>query len=192
MAQRRLNKEIRQDISDFLKKRIKETTDYSALNEMREALKEQIIAFMLEKYPLKDMKVLQKYEQAFYDKCLYFIPAEEWVHHRLSFTFTEEEEIPLIAGTPQTCRGRKHVSREIHTAIDAYDHAQEAICDEQRVRLKNFDTFVWNSRTFEQVVAVIPDIAALNFDSTCNLPTIMSPDLMKSIKGDAIFTVKVA
>lgn len=184
---KRLSQYNRDDLSRFAKKQITSTADTTQLDAAYERAAQAVHDALVEKYPQKDMKVLQRYDAASADACIY---VSSGYYNYDQFCFRNgDTRIPLRPGSAGGCNSRNAFMLEGDKleAWEAYKDAQKAHETEVKRRLSDFNALIQNVKTFNEVADVWPAAEAMResiVGSGTSL-TVLSNDVVSRIKADA-------
>lgn len=184
---KRLSQYNRDDLSRFAKKQITTTADTADLDAAYERAAQAVHDALVEKYPQKDMKVLQRYDAASADACIY---VSSGYYNYDQFCFRDgDARIPLRPGSAGGCNSRNAFMLEGDRleAWEAYKDAKAAHEAEIKRRLSDFNALIHNAKTFNEVADVWPAAEAMResvVGSGTSL-TVLSNDVVDRIKADA-------
>ena len=190
MTKTRLNESSR----DILLKFVRDTivalpSQHEKETELYEKARSLVSKYLLTKYPTKEMKVLKKYGCTIIDKCIAFTMPENSSRYK-QFNYRDEDEsmIPIIPNTKATYNKKTpHLDEtgEILDAIEALEAFREEVKEDLLVRKQAYQSLIRQSRTFEDVQDVWPEVSALAVKITASKPLmIMDSTLINKIKQD--------
>ena len=140
------------------------------------------------KYPVKDMKVLQKYGVAKGDRCIRLQLTAGGV---VEFKF-RGDDLPL---RPNGYDCGRHIyatdeaaTQAISASLDAEAAFKKAMAD----KLRDYGALIAHSTTLEQIEAVWPAASALRPRLARSVPVILSDDVIARIKADASTMARAA
>ena len=138
-----------------------------------------------EKYPPRDMKVLEKYEQSRRDDCM-----------RIQMTSGGVTQFQFAEGKgPITPHGycRVYAVKEDTTdAIQDWENAKAAHAKAREQKLGDYHSLVEFSRTLEDVEAVWSEASQIRSRFAANLPVALSEDVAARIATDVAQRAKAA
>lgn len=118
-----------------------------------------VLVVVRDKYPPKDMKVLDKYKVARHDTCIRYgarYDSDSAFHFK-----DDDKDVPLVPGISD-CSGRTYEwTAEHRSVLDEYQLAREALKKARKEKFDAYKRLVTGSRTFNDVVAVWPAAEAL-------------------------------
>lgn len=149
MAKTRLTKSMRERMLDFVLSKVNPTLDNDLnIPSLKKALEKHILARVKEEYPVKDMKVLEKYKMAKHCDCVYFTFEDH--HHRSSFSYCFKTNV--IFRPSDGCISIRLDKEIAHTYIEA-----KKLFDIQYKEKKSaYYRILYSVNYFEDLLDVIP------------------------------------
>lgn len=139
-------------------------------------------------YAPKDMEVFLKYDRASKDNCIRVQLGDGDVKQ---FTFRADDAPYVPKGA--NCRDRMYLADERPGAlIEAWVTAAKDLEVATEKKRAEYNAFVENAATFEQVVDIWPEAMQLSDRIRINLPAAVSPDMIERIKADSARRMKLA
>jgi hypothetical protein len=183
---KRLSQYNRDDLTRFARKQIASTADATELDAAYERAAQAVHDALVEKYPQKDMKVLQRYDAASADACIY---VSSGYYNYDQFCFRDDDKrIPLRPGRAGGCNSRNAFMLEGDRleAWEAYKDAQAAHDAEIKRRLSDFTALINGAKTFNEVADVWPaaEVMRESIVGSGTSLTVLSDDVVSRIKAD--------
>lgn len=138
-----------------------------------------------ERYPVRDMNVLLKYEQAAHDKCIRLQLTAGGV---VEFSFRGDKAGPITPGGGDrwSCRNRMYAADDgVTEAVQTSIAAKEAWNKALKAKLGDYSALIKSSLTLEQVEKVWPEASSLRARIANTLPVILSNEVIERIQADA-------
>jgi hypothetical protein len=191
LKNKQLSNANRETIMRLASRQIKETQDSAALDAAYEAAADVIAAAVERRYPAKDMKVLQRYDMARPDACIYISDGGYGSYDR--FTYRDgDKRIPLRPGS--SCRSMAPLMLEGDEAkaYRAYLAADKEYQAALKVRYNDFKALIYNTTNFNALAEIWPGVEALRGEIvglSASL-SVLSDDVVQRIKVDPALTAK--
>lgn len=176
---KRLNKNIRNVLVRYAQERVEATEPCDYLDEAYDAAAKVISDHCLKEFPIKDMKVLEKYGMAVVDQCIHIGSSFS------RFCFKDDDKRSPLRPY-KNCRSMNIILDDDTTYI-AYTRALEKYKCSARARLSDYEAIIHSSRTFNEVVSIWQDAENLR-EKICGRATslvTLSEDVIERIKNDA-------
>lgn len=183
---KRLSNTDRDTLYSFAKKQVAATEDSAALDAAYDAAAQVIHDLMIEKYPPKDMKVLERYGAAEADACIYVTRAQ---YDFDRFCFRDgDKRIPVRPRERGCNRGSPFILEGDHRQVyDAFKDAEKAQKDAMQKRLSDYRALIYGARNFNEVASVWPAAEALReaIVGTGTALQVLSDDVVARLRNDA-------
>lgn len=151
---KRLNQEDRTALINFAQKNVTAPEAKASLDAAYKEAKKVVMQVVREKYPAKDMKVLEKYGAAEADKCIRY--GSPYDHESAFIFFDDDNDAPLVPRR-QGCHQRIHIwSIEQRAILDTYQLARQAFKKAKDEKLNAYTRLIIGSSTFNDLVAIWP------------------------------------
>lgn len=188
---KRLSGSDRSIILNFANKQIKATADTEAVDIAYEAAADAIHKVVVARWPQKDMRVLQRYDVADEDACVY-VSTGGYNYER--FTYRDGDKRIAIRPNRNCSRQPIMLEGSDETAFDAYCAATKAADAANNQRLADFRALINGTLTFNALVEVWPALEALRTTICGNRSAvqILSADVVSRVQNDAAFSAEVA
>ena len=197
-----LNTKMREELIVALNTMIKDTQSSADIKKFEEKLKEEIVKAVHKALPEKDMDVLRRYgvlkkAHDFKVQCENE-DGSTYVDHinavaLFKMGVDEDENGDYHEGFEFPIDGNGYIRHRVITlnktatkALKAWRNAIEDWNDSVKQRQNTFRSVVLGSRTYEEVVQVIPILGNFKFTSRHNLPAVLNEDTLKAIASDVI------
>ena len=181
MAQKRLNENHRRVLIDYAEQVVDCPKEKAATKKAYDAVAPLVTALVEKMFPPADMAVCKKYDAAWPDTCIKMQMPGGLVDQ---FTYESEEVAPLVA--------RHNCSRQIYLAdhkltakFEVWVSAAKHYTETKEALLEKYRAFIRNAKTFEEVLEVWPEAAAIAGRIHFNLPIALSEDDLALIKRDS-------
>jgi hypothetical protein len=184
-ANKRLSEANRADLFALAKRRVSETQPSDEFDAAYDRLATAINGIMVAKFPVKDMKVLERYDVAAPDACIY-ISTGGYNYDR--FEFREgDKRIPVRPGRDCNRRSPLLLEGDDQDAYDSFKAAEKARNAEIAARVNDYKALIWGAKSFNEVASVWADAEALRsaIVGTGTALTVLSSDVIDRIKADA-------
>ena len=186
---KRLSQSDREVLYKFAQKQVEATENSAALDAAYDAAAQVVHDVLIEKYPQKDMKVLERYGVAQADDCIY-VTRSQYDYDRFCFR-ADDKRIPLRpAGNCN--RGKPFILEgDARQAYDQYRDAEKAHNAALKQRLADYHALVYGARTFNEVVEVwaAADVLRGAIVGTATALRVLSDDVVARIQRDAAASV---
>lgn len=187
----RLNDNIRGRLIKMIDEKVEAKTEADAITATYKIAMPLVRAAIIARYPQKDMKILQKYEQAGPDTCV-----------RVNFTAGGVNEFKLAENdgllTPGSkdsygCRNRIYNIDE--TATDAVQNWLFAVAAHKKAvsaKHEDYMALIRCSNTLEDVESVWPEASEVRVAINSTMPVLLSNDVVARIKADVATRTQAA
>jgi hypothetical protein len=193
MASKRLNVGHRDALKSLAMTLIVKTAETETLDRAYADAAKAISAHMKKKYPPADMAVLEKYNQAGPDACVY-VSTGGSNYERFEFR-DNDPLIPVRPGRRNSCNHRTPIllTEAEEKAIKAYFDTKKARDRDIQQRRNDFYTLIDSALTYEELVAVWPAADALREQilGTSRAIAVMSAEVVARIRADAAAKVEL-
>lgn len=154
-----LNKDDREKLFAFAKANITCPVEQKAMDDAYKVAKPFVLDTVHSRFPLKDMKVLDRYGAARRDECIRFGGLYD---NDSVFRFRSgDTDIPLVP-RQNSCRELDYEwSKEARDALNAYVLARQAHNKAMERKTEDYRKLIVGSRMFNDVVAVWPAAEAI-------------------------------
>jgi len=185
LPNKRLSEGSRNDLYRLAVKRVAETQDSAALDDAYDKAATVIQKAMLALYPAKDMAVLQRYQTATADKCIYFSTGGGDYQQ---FCFRDADKRIPLRPRDRGCNSRTPIllEGENEAALKAYNVAAEDHKSNLKSRGDDFKALIFGAKTFNEVASVWPGAEALR-EAICGQQTalsVLSSDVIDRLRAD--------
>lgn len=181
---RALNTAMRNRLLAYAKDTIKCPKEEEALDAAYNRAKPYVIEAVRKTFPVKDMKVLEKYGLAYPDQCIRF--GGRYNHDEV-FNFRTEKEAPHRPRYTSCSEHQYEWSAEARKALITYVLARQAHAKAMQQKEKDYKRLIVGSRTFGDVVSVWS--AAEKLRSTL-IPATSEQRALAVLSEDAIARIK--
>jgi hypothetical protein len=179
-----LNKDMRDKLKAFTITNVKCPAEKAALDTAYAVAKTFVLSAVVAVYPVKDMKVLERYGAATADTCIRFGGRYD---HESVFHFNDAVEAPLVP-RHTGCGDRGYVwSKEAKDALNAYVLARQAHAKALQAKRDDYIRLIDGSRTFNDVVGVWPAAEQLRPKI---IPATVEQRALAVLSEDAIARIK--
>lgn len=182
---KRLNQSDRETLYALARKKVKETQDRTALDGTYDAAAAAISAQMKAMYPPADMAVLNRYEQASRDACIFYSTGGSNYER---FQFRDDDDRTPLRPNDRGCNWRTPflLEDENSAILTAYRNAEAEINAEIKRRENAFKALIWGAKSFNEVVSVWPGAEALreNIVGTGTALAVLSAEVVDRIRSD--------
>lgn len=179
-----LNVDLRNKLKAFAITNIKCPVEEAALDTAYAVAKTFVVATVTERFPVKDMKVLERYGAAKHDGCIRFGGHYD---NESVFNFKASDTAPLVP-RHTGCHERGYVwSKEARDALNAYAVARMAHEKAFYNKKQDYMRLIDGSRTFNDVVAVWPAAEAMRPKI---IPVTVEQRALSVLSEDAIARIK--
>jgi hypothetical protein len=186
LKNKRLSERDRDALYSFARKCIAETQDASAVDAAYDVAAQAVHDALVEKYPQKDMRVLERYDAATADSCVY-VSRGHYDYDQFCFR-DDDKRIPLRPGRSGGCNSRNAfmLEGERADAYAAYTKAKEAHESAIRQRFNDYKALIYAAKTFNEVSEVWPQAEQLReaIVGTSSALVVLSNDIVARIKSD--------
>lgn len=173
----RLNADHRRALANLARKLVACPAETKALAAAYKKAAPLIMRDITEKYPVRDMNVLAKYERATRDDCIRIQMTSGGI---TQFHF-EKDKGPL---TPRGYCQIYATKVDTTDAVQDWQAAGEAEKEALAKKLGDYQSLIDFSRTLDDIEAVWPEAAQLRGSIVANLPVALSPDVVARIVDD--------
>lgn len=187
LKNKRLSEANRETILLFASKQIKETEDRSALDAAYELAADAIYAKILSDNPPSDMAVLQKYNLAHKDQCIY-VSTGGYNYER--FDYRDGDHRIIMRARQENCQRQAiKLDAGAEAATDAYRAAMKSVEKDRAVRLNDFRALVKGMTTFNDLVEAWPAVEVMRtaIVGSSSALTVLSSETIDRIKADPAF-----
>lgn len=182
MAKLRLNNDYRLFLRRLATKNVTCAAEAAADEAAYKAAEKIVRAMVVDRFPAKDMKVLQRYNVASRDTCFRIQLAAGGV---VQFEFRGATDDVGIWVPDATCSSRLYIADEAQTTIiQSSLDAESAVEDARKRKLEDYCALIEASSTLEQIEEVWPEASALREYAGRTLPAVLSDDVIARIKAD--------
>lgn len=179
-----LNNDLRNKLKAFAITNVKCPAEKAALDTAYAVAKTFVVAAVHAIYPVKDMKVLERYGAATADTCIRFGGHYDY---ESVFHFNDAVEAPYVPRY-NGCSERKYEwSKEALVALNAYVLARQAHAKALQAKKDDYIRLIDGSRTFNDVVGIWP--AAEQLRSKI-VPVTVEQRALAVLSEDAIARIK--
>lgn len=180
MAKTRLNESMRNALHGLARSKISCPEEKATENKAYGVAEKLILKMVNERYPTKDMKILQKYEVTRQDSCLRMQMTTGGVGE---FTIKDESKYPLVPSG--YCGGRLYAADEATSdALQKWTTARDAVRQATKEKLSDYRSLILFSRNLEDVEAIWPEATEIRQNLNRSLPVLLSDDIVARIKAD--------
>ncbi|MET0364880.1 MAG: hypothetical protein ABW169_09505 [Sphingobium sp.] len=182
---KRLNQSDRETLYAFAKKKVAETHDNSAFDAAYENAADVICGTMQDMYPPKDMKVLERYEQARRDACIYYSTGGS---NYEQFCFRKDDERIPLRPSDRGCNWRTPflLEGQAADALAIFRKAEAEAKETLKRRENDFRALIYGAKTFNEVANVWPGAEALRstIAGEATALSVLSSDVIDRLKAD--------
>jgi hypothetical protein len=153
LPNKRLSKEDREILRTFAGKHINCPAEKAALDAIYKTAKKVVLEVVRQKYPVKDMAVLNKYNQAAPDKCIMFGASR---YDRDAIFFFVDDDAPLVPGR-DGCQERHYPwTAEQKAVLAEYQLKRLALERAKKDKLDTYTRLIFGSNTFNDITTIWP------------------------------------
>ncbi len=175
----RLSTEKRDKLNSYVNKIVTCPVEKEALDAAYARAAPLVRYAVLDKYPLKDMKILAEYEAAWVDNCIKLVLTAGGVEE---FQFRDDTG-PLVA--KKTTKGQIYqAGPEATDAVADWVLASRAYHIAMKRKRDDYHSLIAASTTFEQVVAIWPEAEALAGELRGTSLIMLSDEVIARIQAD--------
>lgn len=189
---KRLNDRDRTALYNFARRQIEATEDRSELDNAYEHAADAIHAAAVAKWPQKDMKVLERYDSAAPDPCI-FISAGGSNYER--FTFRPDDKRIALRPNRNGCnRIPLLLTGSAEAAFDAFKAASKARDEAVKKRLSDFSSLIFGTPSFNGLVEVWPAAETMREQivGTATALSVLSSEVIDRLKADPALVAEAA
>lgn len=189
---KRLSNGDRDTLYTFAKKQVEATENSATLDAAYDAAAQVVHDLMVEKYPPKDMKVLERYGVAEADACIY-VTRSQYDYDR--FTFRDgDKRVPMRPHGYCNRNAPFILEGDARKIYDAFKDAEKAQSEALRKRVADYKALIYGARNFNEVVSVWPAAEVLReaIVGTGTALQVLSDDVVARLRKDAAHTLAEA
>jgi hypothetical protein len=181
MAKLRLTNSMRHNLKELAKTLIQVPSGKSTLDSAYANLKPHIIALIHEKFPPKEMVILDKYKYASTAQNVRLQLTSGGINE---FRFNDKDEhIPFVSHNHGWQTPILPANEEITKLFDAWIDARTKYKDAVAVIFADYEVLIRNANTLEDVIEIWPEAVQLR-PKPAQLPSPISADIITRIKSD--------
>lgn len=181
---KRLSQANRDQLICFARNQVAATHDSTDFDAAYSAAADAVAKACEVAYPVRDMRVLKKYEMASADRCIYVSSGGYGDFDQFEFR-NDDKRIPL---RPKRYRRSQPIMLEGEDAkaFAAYQKAKESDDKVRQERVNDFKALIQNATTFNGLAEIWPAIEALREEivGSAFAVSVMSDDVLARIKKD--------
>jgi transposase len=184
---KRLNNSDRELLRNFVRGKIACETEQEIFEKAYKAAKIIVLNVVRKRFPMKDMKLLQKYEAAKLDGCInyggYYDTDSQFRFH------LNDKDIPLVPKNGSCNQRHYEWSKDDHVILSAYQLARQALKKAKNEKTNAYERLIIGSTTFNDIVAVWPAAEILRSkiipqNTEQRALAVLSEDVIAMIKAD--------
>lgn len=188
---KRLSGSDREIILNFATRQIDATADTSQFDAAYERAADAIHAAVIARWSQKDMRVLERYDAAKSDACVYVSTGGSNYER---FVYRADDKRIVLRPKQNCSRLPVTLNSDGEAAFDGFVAAQKAAKEQRETRIADFKALIFGTLTFNALVEVWPALEALR-TTICgsrSAVSILSADVVSRVQGDAAFAAELA